>query len=586
MSEITPSSITWSNNHTVNIAAGGTDVNFSPIKDLKAIIFHINKFGQSISSAEKIDLLTKSIKLIETNSKLDNAVKELALQTLKVLNADRALEELNKVGKENCTLFDQFQIIIGSDRGFFSSLMHRDTLVDAACRLFDAAKTPEQKLAALTTLEQAITKTKTAKDNPNPLIIGLEALKTFTQSQSKSIGEKIAIEKAALKETQETDLKSILAKLDTTPIDKLLLHIDNFREKYMEILDTGFPIGRMQEINTQLMDKFFCRITSAAQANLAEKGKPFPESCKFAMVKLGSQAVNMTSPYSDIDYAILINNPAHKGYMIELAKEMEAIHPPRAFPFCEMVSPTGKLGEKLIGTVEDLAGYLTPKTIEMTGDEEADELINQENFEFGLMSTSLTVNAFITGAKDLHDSFSLHCKLHREKSAVSLDPSSPAQPKAQVTELGLKMLTNAASFGTAGVDNTKTWIDIKREIIRLPSMCIDGLCACHNLDVTGKSSWEKLKLLSVNKCIDPILADRIKQTLEFGFIMRYKSHLKLKSEEDILLTANIAANRPLILLTDQEKIQLQRHMNTIATLTGYSNIFIKTNGIVNKFAPA
>lgn len=399
-----------------------------------------------------------------------------------------------------------------------------------ACKEFDHASPADKpgKAKELLTLIAAWEKSKGKSLNQMATKPAVDALKSLLSQSLEMPAVSSQAQPVAAANLQ--DVRASIERMDSLDLKGCEETIKSVRIALNTIVAQKLPPGsplvaEVQELNTTMMKKYFEKLALVAQAQL---DKPMPEGCKFTFLLLGSAATGTTSPMSDIDFAIVCENPKHKDYLDALAQKMHSLNNKEAFPLCSQVTPQGPfLGEYLIGTVEEFNKW------QLQANAGRGSRPMQEAMK------ALSVNVAAGGnAKEI---------------AARLQVSTPQK------ELAVSKLNSVFDFTWPGSER----FDVKHALIRSPTLFIEGLCLLHNVGTSESNIWEKLAALKKAGKIDEKLANRITSLLQFAYQVRYVSHLKSGQEQDtvFLKAPDYAANNYLV-LSDTQIFGTEKELET------------------------
>lgn len=222
----------------------------------------------------------------------------------------------------------------------------------------------------------------------------------------------------------------------------------------------------------------------------------------------------MTSPSSDVDFAIICKNATDKKYLKLLTKNMHKLNNKDTFRLCDQMTPSGSfLGEYLLGTVEDYKKFVS-EVKKSKGDNTRKEDVAKE------LSKRLHVNG---GNSD-------------ELSINFEDIVGPQYLAEKSTkEIALIIFNSLMKDGLIRNDTMLDAFNIKEDVIRRPSKFIEGCWALSGIgEMKNNSLWQKLEILKDNGIIASDLADNIKKMLEMAYKIRYAAHLQSKLELDTI----------------------------------------------------
>jgi hypothetical protein len=323
----------------------------------------------------------------------------------------------------------------------------------------------------------------------------VDALKTVLDEidQLPSVQSEVTGLSAAPTLDEARKLVMDMDRMDLKASEKAIAHV---RTAFKAVVSqsSASVIPELQELNTTMMKKYFEKLSLVAQAHL---DKPMPEGCKFTFLLLGSAAIGTTSPMSDIDFAVVCEKPEHKSYLSELVKKMHALNNKEAFPLCDQVTPQGGfVGKYLLGTAQEFSKW--------------QETANSKSGDMRLRDAMEAVSVRVAaGGNDLTLTDAIQAPTSQKQMAV-------------------KKLQSVVEFTRPGGAR----FDVKLELIRAPTLFIEGLCLYHDIGTKESNIWNKLDVLEKEKKITPEQAGKIRNLLQFAYQVRYASHLKSGQEQD------------------------------------------------------
>ena len=295
-----------------------------------------------------------------------------------------------------------------------------------------------------------------------------------------------------------------------------------------------------------------------------------PAPCKYAIMGLGSLALQQTTPYSDLEFAILMGDAKHKAqearWRAYLRKLTHVVHfrvinlGETVLPFSEYKISLDHLGRKglnfdlggktplgrkdkgyeLIQPVEGMMEYLKNEGNKM---EQMDKLL-----PFVLERT-----CYISGDQELHDGYlaaqrafwsscqdaaGKHAYQERMRKVLlegitELDQSQPGVVKA-----GRKQAGNLRTFGPKlHPEDAGRLYDVKQEIYRLPDRLISGLAMYFG--IFPESAWDAVEQLKGQGIIG--VADvakqashRLQYAVSFATMLRLATYIRYGQQKETL----------------------------------------------------
>ncbi len=256
--------------------------------------------------------------------------------------------------------------------------------------------------------------------------------------------------------------------------------------------------------------------------------------CKYAFVSMGSMSRNETSPFSDLEFAIIIDkdSPQNREYFRNLTRLLEVkiinlgethypilqhgLESPTPSGFCFDSggnSPLGKEGLfELIGTPEELANYLTSRWFDI--DLIMSNAMSNLNIIFGdeqLLSLYEAEAQEILDAQVAEKDFPLK---ERERRALALIQGDILEFAPQLD----------------GHKEESKIFDIKKELYRLPNSILNGLAVFYNLK--SKNSWDRIRELLQRGLLSPKGAENFAWAISEIARFRVKTHIHYGSENE------------------------------------------------------
>ncbi|MCE5319465.1 MAG: tetratricopeptide repeat protein, partial [Parachlamydia sp.] len=254
--------------------------------------------------------------------------------------------------------------------------------------------------------------------------------------------------------------------------------------------------------------------------------------CEYAFIGLGSLARGEMSPFSDLEFAVLVakSGPKELDYFRKLVRwlEIQVIHlgetsikildhghespVVRGFSFDDGGNtPLGKEGYiELIKTPQELAQYQS-------------ERFYQEDL---ILSNVLRGTNFLVGSRSLYAKYI-------ESIQVVLSSRSPKTSVSIGKERALNLLTGHLLQFEPRLDRKKEETpiyNIKEELYRLPSFLI--ACLADYFGIEEQNTWQRLKALVRKKILSEEGAKNIQEALSTIMHLRIRCHLHYERECD------------------------------------------------------
>jgi len=286
-------------------------------------------------------------------------------------------------------------------------------------------------------------------------------------------------------------------------------------------------------------------------------GKP---PCEYALIGLGSLARREMSPYSDLEFALLLqkNSPKEAHYFRQLVKllELEVINlgetaikilehglespTPRGFSYDDGGNtPLGKEGYvNLYGIPEEIARFQTPRFYD-------EDLI---------LSNVMRTAGLLIGNRPLLDHY------FNKAEEILAAPSSKPPLKVREERMLNLMKGYLAEFAPR-IDRQKEenpLFNVKAELYRLPNMLITALADYYA--ISSGNTWSRIDLLQQQNIISSEGAKNLKKVMSDILHLRARAHLHYKGECDDVFHPSIkrkdseivAKMRNLFTLSDQD----------------------------------
>jgi hypothetical protein len=277
----------------------------------------------------------------------------------------------------------------------------------------------------------------------------------------------------------------------------------------------------------------------------------------FTVLGLGSTARGEASPYSDLEFAILLHerpSPEDQKYFLELtarvrdqiaaAGEHASRFNPEGFHFDKGISPlttseqtaTGRL---FLGTADDLVQAFAHDAHVQTTLVNAEWLYGGEvrRFDAGGRPAFTQPDESWRAVQDFHAKVGDHLN-HEDGSGV--------QPRLELARKNLEMAELLSSTALQREDDGV--VDVK-EMARLPMMLVQGLAVKHGLlrdpdtHIAANSIDQRLTLLVEKKHISRKDADAIMALQDGLSKLRVRSHLMHGNQEDKVALTEEAGKR-------------------------------------------
>ncbi|MCE5317408.1 MAG: DUF294 nucleotidyltransferase-like domain-containing protein, partial [Parachlamydia sp.] len=347
-----------------------------------------------------------------------------------------------------------------------------------------------------------------------------------TKAKERTMQLLIEIEKSYLEKECGVDRKNLERYPSAEQYIKRRSQLVSYRNKIVEGFNKKEPAEVLLRNFSNDIALFF---DSLLQDAIAILGKP---PCEFTVLSLGSLARKEMSPFSDLEFAILIEKatPVERIYFRRLVRvlELEVINlgetaipllkggtkspVPRGFSFDDGGNtPLGKEHiAELIQTPEAMADFQT------------------DRFYMGdlILSSTLRNASLLLGNKDLF-------KRYRKSMHQVLDQKSDKKGQTIAQKRALETLKGHLAEFRPRLDSTKeehSVFNIKQELYRLPNFLIGVLADYFYLD--EQNSWERLDHLLKKGILKKEAVKHLKAVLNDIMHLRIRSHLTYQRECD------------------------------------------------------
>lgn len=323
--------------------------------------------------------------------------------------------------------------------------------------------------------------------------------------------------------------------------------LETVRSQFAERLINRTVIEANQELLTQGYQEI---LISLIEESIRLIGQNPPD--RFAVMGLGSMARREVAPYSDIEFAFLIqdNSPETVSYFRELSQLLTLKMVNMGETKCELLRfkrgkggredrpaksfvptgfsmdigglcPAGKSGVyELIGTPNQLAQL------------QREKWLRSNSSEIILVNAMTTVSCLM-GDPRLVDAYKKDVKKILDKKVGRTFWQGKIRPLRQVR--ALELIRGFVSEFEPRLNQDKIDLrgfDVKKELYRLPQTVISGLALYYGLK--SSNTLEKIDELQGKGLISPAGADRLKQVFRSILTLRAQAHLFYKTECEIL----------------------------------------------------
>ncbi|MCE5317556.1 MAG: tetratricopeptide repeat protein [Parachlamydia sp.] len=304
--------------------------------------------------------------------------------------------------------------------------------------------------------------------------------------------------------------------------------IKNYRNGCNEQVQKKFPI---QNVQAELTDNFISLLRKIIQRSQDIVGKP---PCKWACIGMGSMARGEMCPYSDVEFAFLLDTSSETNlnYFRTLSQiiELQIInlgetkYPlfERADPDHPSATPSGfsldtggntPLGVsgvyELIGTPEQLAQFQTPKWME-------------RNI---ILPNAMNTVCLVAGDLHLVEDYTNH----KDKISEQKEKGKPSNRENLAWQLLEGHLEEFKPNLTKDKEQMRAF-GIKRELYR-PFQEVMS-CLAIFLKLREKSTFKRIDELVGLKIFSSAGADNLKKVISLVLSLRVKAHLFYQDEEE------------------------------------------------------
>jgi len=302
--------------------------------------------------------------------------------------------------------------------------------------------------------------------------------------------------------------------------------------------------------------------------------------CEYAILGLGSMSRDEMSPYSDIEFTVVVNdsNKQVKKYfnnalrllelkMVSLGEEKFPVLGRGARSITKGGfsldsggnTPLGKA--ELIGTPQELAEF---------------QRMNKFNEDIILSNVFKTV-CLIKGSKKLFEAY--QSSAEKVLSALAPNETIFTGKKLRMKQAMELMKGDIKEFAPElNKAQGEVVFNVKKELYRLPSNFISYLSLYHGLK--EKNSFERLEVLRKKKIIAKEGCERLKKLMEFATSLRVKTHLYYGQEEENICHKSIISSKHegVYEITDGEAKELEEAYRVLIPLHEAIGEFVESSG--------
>eukprot|EP00058_Branchiostoma_floridae_P007365 XP_002592853.1 hypothetical protein BRAFLDRAFT_65434 [Branchiostoma floridae] len=402
-----------------------------------------------------------------------------------------------------------------------------------------------------------------------------QAAALYNASMARTDGDKQSMV-TRLQETERQFLRNTCnINCEPCPYSSALDHIkelDNMRARVKSQLDTihqehnpyqfdeDDPIVREIEIKrAEAIKNLFKRITADRQEFIQVLtdeciAKLGPLPCKYAFIGLGSQATELVTPYSDLEFAILIeegkDDEDTRRYFLNLTHYLhlkvinlgETILPAMAIPtlndflsedpekdwFFDSVTPRGFAFDGFMpwASKTPFGRGETKSKPPISLIQTPTKLAKYQDFHIALvegyhLSDILRRVAYLTGDESLVNDYT-----NRVNKSIK---SSPVLSRLSAT---LKLKNDLHARKIVHAEPNGELLDVKKEIYRFPSVAVDMLSIC--CGITIPSVWGMIEELGKTQQISQENAYHLSVLISISAELRLRTYIANGGQKDRL----------------------------------------------------
>jgi hypothetical protein len=317
------------------------------------------------------------------------------------------------------------------------------------------------------------------------------------------------------------------------------------RESAAEALRTG---GSPQVALARLTEAVDRIVGSCDERIRGELGEP---PVAYSIVAAGSYARLEISPYSDLDYAIVLDRdtPAAKSYFTRYAarleKLLERIDGKDRLHTCDLLSPSGKLGEALLDTPANLAARAAGASSDF------DQLTAKDR---DYIQTVLSCTRALPKIGDprLGEAFRAELERHLGATWPKIDSSGPRRALLDRILLSLRdpfglpeeipgwpKAEHVPLDPEVAIESGK--VNLKHDLMKALQIPLFALRVIYGIEETSGS--DVLDALAKDGHLDRSFAAKLKETHLALLAMRVRNHLAVGRSDDRLTEISPADRR-------------------------------------------
>eukprot|EP00058_Branchiostoma_floridae_P023899 XP_002609389.1 hypothetical protein BRAFLDRAFT_124614 [Branchiostoma floridae] len=340
--------------------------------------------------------------------------------------------------------------------------------------------------------------------------------------------------------------------MDVDPKTKLLQIREECQKKLDELdairYDTEHELDRAEAIRSiyrQISADISGLIRSMVEASVQDLGEP---PCKYAIIGLGSLAREETTPYSDFEFAILLEEGGDSKENHGPESDWFYDTGPRGFAFDGAMPGASKtpLGRPEYCGKPALELIRTPTNMAIL-----QTTVSAETYGFHVDEVLRTV-AHVAGDRKLvveYEQLVQQTLNTKNPSAIIQKPASDIKPnkgesanvESQASEAVVQTLgcERAMTFLKEILQSFKTTLkededgklfQVKKEIYRLPSMVVSGLGLFYALE--AKTAWDIIEEMVDKHLLTKVASQNLKVAVSIATELRLRTYLSNNSQSD------------------------------------------------------
>ena len=383
---------------------------------------------------------------------------------------------------------------------------------------------------------------------------------------SEALRAAIARDKGEL-ETLRQDAKDRLAEIDAVEQDEAK-YIEKSKVLFADIAER--------------VGKFLKRLYEESEEALGQS------PCRYTVVGLGSMALQQMTPYSDLEFAILMEDgkdeetlEAHRAYLRNLTHLVHL----RVINLGETVVPRSKYGISLdpiskrginfdLGGKTPLGRHDKKYDLIQPVDGMLEYLKNEQGKIAGidkLLPFILERTCYLHGDKELHEAYEKASEAYliedsRTQEGVPVYQARAREkllPVLEAPDTGLAKSHQRGDLATftptfSSSDSSRLY-DVKEAIYRLPDRLLYGLAMY--CGILPKNGWDAVDQLCAKKVIDEAAVPHLQYTVSFATLLRLRAYLYYGQQKE-----NMGVMRG----TSHEEVRASFHLPTAALQEGGS----------------